>query len=229
LPLRSTFLSTLTPFLEVLGDPFFRCRDPPYVVYGARYLKCWDLRRRLIAHGWSLHVLQDSSLAACKTLPSSSCPFQMQRRSIPRTRSSPLCAPSHRRMDVDQTDSDACRAFLLELSFYFANAPRTWSTTNGGPRSLRRCADRRRRAVGDCVPGASIAHRMPGYACSDPVLTKKKTEYSTAMRRCVSRAWRPRKRGTSRNGAGFSRDARLRATGRSVAPQAANQSQRSET
>jgi hypothetical protein len=27
------------------------------------------------------------------------------------------------------------------------------------------------------VPGASIAHRMPGYACSDPVLTKKKTEY----------------------------------------------------
>jgi len=29
----------------------------------------------------------------------------------------------------------------------------------------------------DCVPGASIAHRMPGYACSDPVLTKKKTEF----------------------------------------------------
>jgi hypothetical protein len=69
LPLRSAFLSTLKPFLEVVGDPFVRFhfafkgsdifymavrplgRDVPNVVHGVRYLQGWNFGRRLGRHG----------------------------------------------------------------------------------------------------------------------------------------------------------------------------------
>jgi hypothetical protein len=65
LPLRSAFLSTLKPFLEVVGDPFVRFhftfkgsdifymavrplgRDLPNVVHGVRYLQGRNFGRRL--------------------------------------------------------------------------------------------------------------------------------------------------------------------------------------
>jgi hypothetical protein len=69
LPLRSAFLSTLKPFLEVVGDPFVRFhftfkgsdifymavrplgREVPNVVHGVRYLQGWNFGRRLGRHG----------------------------------------------------------------------------------------------------------------------------------------------------------------------------------
>ena len=69
MPLRSAFLSTLKPFLEVVGDPFIRFhfafkgsdifymavrplgRDVPNVVHGVRYLQGWNFGRRLGRHG----------------------------------------------------------------------------------------------------------------------------------------------------------------------------------
>jgi hypothetical protein len=69
LPLRSAFLSTLKPFLEVVGDPFVRFhftfkgsdifymavrplgRDLPNIVHSVRYLQGWNFGRRLGRRG----------------------------------------------------------------------------------------------------------------------------------------------------------------------------------
>jgi hypothetical protein len=85
LPLRSAFLSTLKPFLEVVGDPFVRFqfafkgsdifymavrplgRDVPNVVHGVSYLQCWDLRRRRVGH-WVVFTRIAAPPAPCQTL-----------------------------------------------------------------------------------------------------------------------------------------------------------------
>jgi hypothetical protein len=103
--------STVQPFLEVLGDPFIRfhlafkvrCnlynavrplgRDPPYVVYGVRYLQCWDLRRRRVGHGVVFMRIAGRPACTFQTLQSSSFFAAHEcRDALKRSRIGPLSA-----------------------------------------------------------------------------------------------------------------------------------------